>query len=150
MNVYFVDTSALAKRYIEEKGTDWLLSWILPEAENIVVISDITTVEMISLLARRLREGTLTTERTEILRTNFLLHSDKEYLLIPVDEDVLQRARQLLQKHTLRTLDALQLASALVAAEILEEPVIFVAADQNLLTAAANEKFVTDDPMLHT
>jgi uncharacterized protein len=70
-------------------------------------------------------------------------------LLIDLDETVLDRARDLLLKHPLRTLDAIQLACALEAAHLFNIQPNFISADTRLLTAASAEGLPTDDPNLH-
>lgn len=146
MSVYFADTSALAKRYLRESGTNWTLSWILPQVGHVVIVSELTIVEMFSSLARRQREGTLSAQSAQVLQNNLLLHCEQEYLLISLDSAILRQARQLVSSYVLRSLDAIQLASALQAANILGETLIFVSGDKNLLTAATAEGFPADDP----
>ncbi|MEZ4672161.1 MAG: type II toxin-antitoxin system VapC family toxin [Anaerolineae bacterium] len=51
MTTYFVDTSALAKRYFSEAGSTWVQSWIEPAAGNTIVIAELALVEMRSVLA---------------------------------------------------------------------------------------------------
>jgi uncharacterized protein len=149
VTTFFVDTSALAKRYIPEIGTSWVLSWILPPAGHVVLMAELATVEMFSLLARRQREGKLAPTQVSILQASFLLHVEEEFLVVPLDSVVLQSARQLVTRYPLRTLDAIQLASALQGVNTLNEPMTFVSADVNLLAAAAAEGFTTEDPNAH-
>lgn len=149
MTIYFADTSALAKRYLVEIGTPWVISWIEPTAGNVILISEIALVEAQSLLARRVREGSLTPASATSLKTDFLLHFRDEYLVILADTPIYQAAGQLVTKHRLRTLDAIQLASAIHAFQILGDPITFVSADYHLLTTAAQEGFTTDDPNQH-
>lgn len=59
MSAFFVDTSALAKRYLVETGSNWVLSWVEPPANNVIIISELTFVEMRSLLARCVRDKNL-------------------------------------------------------------------------------------------
>lgn len=59
MTIYFVDTSALAKRYLIEVGSAWVGSWIEPSAGNTIVIFRLTPIEFLSVLQRRTREKTL-------------------------------------------------------------------------------------------
>lgn len=73
MTVYFVDTSALIKRYIPEVGSGWVISWIEPQAGNTIMISDLSTVEIVSGLSRRQREGNITVSAFVQLRNDFLL-----------------------------------------------------------------------------
>lgn len=149
MNVYFVDTSALAKRYLVEAGSDWVASWIAPSEGNIVIVSEIVVAEMRSLLARRVREG-LDTEIAKAIKLAFSLHLRREYQVIAVSRAGLLSAGQLTEKYPLRTLDAIHLAAALQAQSTLERSIIFVSADKQQLHAAAAEDFQTDDPTTHS
>lgn len=149
MTLFFADTSAVAKRYVTEIGSTWVKSWIEPGSGHLVVISDLTKVEMVSVLARRRREGAITSGDFTLLRNAFLLHVDTQYLAIGIQEEVLARARRLLDAHTLRTLDAIQLACAMQVAGLFSQPVILASADQSLLAAAAAEGLATEDPNLH-
>ena len=149
MSNYYLDTSALAKRYVVEVGTGWTRHLIQPSAGNVALISDLSTVEIISLLARRQRENLLTAAIRLSLENAFRLHARQQYLVFPMDEPVLVQARQFVGKHVLRTLDAIQLATAVYAARLLNTPLTFITADNNLLTAASAEGLATDDPSAH-
>lgn len=52
MTVYFVDTSALVKRYITEIGSTWVQTQMLADQENVVVICELATIEFFSALLR--------------------------------------------------------------------------------------------------
>ena len=149
MTAYFVDTSSVAKRYVPEVGSAWVLTWILPQAGHVTVISELATVEIFSSLARRQREKTLQPANATALQNIFMLHTEKEYLVVPVDANILAQARQLVTKHPLRTLDAIQLSCAVHAVNLLGSPMIFISGDKNLLAAAVAEGFQTDDPNMH-
>ena len=58
---------------------------------------------------------------------------------IPVADPVLDRAAALLRRHPLRSLDAIQLASAVLAAGETEEPLRFGSLDARLNAAARAE-----------
>jgi predicted nucleic acid-binding protein len=149
LTTFFVDTSGLAKRYVPETGSNWIVSWILPSAGNVIVLAHLTSIEMFSLLARRQRDGTLSAANVTTLQSQFLLHAQNEYLIYPQDDAVVARARALVIKHPLRALDAIQLASAVEASATLREAMTFVSADNNLLGVAAAEGFITDNPLAH-
>jgi hypothetical protein len=104
---------------------------------------------MFSLLARRQREKTLQSANATTLQNIFMLHTEKEYLVVPVDAHILAQARQLVTKHPLRTLDAIQLSCAVQAVNLLGSPMTFISSDKNLLAAAVAEGFTTDDPNTH-
>ncbi len=149
MSHIFFDTSALAKRYVIETGSSWVRAWMLPRKGHIIIVSAITNVEMTSLVMRREREQSVTpAERIRILN-NFLRHLDERYQVIELNDTLFDEARRLLIKHPLRALDALQLASALQAAKILNIQPVFISADTRLLTVAAAEGLATDDPNTH-
>ncbi len=148
MSVYFVDTSALAKRYLVEAGSAWVESWIVLGEGNTIVVSEIVIAEMRSLLARRVREG-LAVEQADAIKLAFSLHVRREYQISSVHRGILLSAGDLTEKYPLRTLDAIHLASALQVRSALEFPLIFVTADQQQLHAAAAEGFETDDPTAH-
>lgn len=147
--VYFVDTSGLAKRYINEQGSSWVINWIAPAAGNIIIVSAITSVEMFSVFARREREKAISPGLSRIVRNDFLFHLENEYLSIEIDSFILARSRDLINTYPLRTLDALQLACAIHAKTSLNAPIAFISADTNLLLAATTEGFITDNPNLH-
>jgi predicted nucleic acid-binding protein len=123
--------------------------WIEPQAAHVVIVCDVTPVEMISLLTRRQRERTISAHNASLLESDFFVHLAMEYLVAPITSDVLVKARALVKKHGLRTLDAIQLACAAQTAHILAEALTFVSADRNLLAAAALEGFAVDDPNAH-
>jgi len=146
---YFVDTSALAKRYFPEIGSSWVLSWILPSAGNTIVVAELAFIEMASVIERRKREGKILSNQATILHSNLYLHMRQEYLVSPLDSTVVIQARRLVRNYPLRSLDAIQLASAKLASVLLVEPVTFVSADRDLLAVATSEGFTTDDPNLY-
>lgn len=146
MTSYFIDTSALAKYYIPETGTIWLRQRIRPPAGNHVVISYLTTVEMVSLVARRQRNNPVNLTG---IRNSFLSHAFTRYELVEVNNATLASARTLIMKHDLRALDAIQLMCAINAAKVAKVSLTFLSSDQDLLAAAQAEGFSVDDPTLH-
>jgi predicted nucleic acid-binding protein len=149
LSEFFVDTSALAKRYVIEIGSAWLKTWIEPTAKNTIYISGLALAEMTSVIMRRQREGYISEIDSLKLRNDFLIHVEKEYWVVDIDSSVLSKPRDLLINHPLRTLDAIQLASALQAVQLLDIQPTFVSADTRLLTAAAAEGLPTDNPTAH-
>ncbi len=149
MTLYFADTSAFAKRYIIETGSQWVIQWIELSAGNTTAITKLAFVEMRSVLARRVRERSLTPAQANLLWTDFTAHFISEYIVIPVDDNVIQRSEMLVAHHSLRTLDAIQRSSALEAQLLLSSPFIFVSADNNLLAAATAEGLAADNPNSH-
>jgi predicted nucleic acid-binding protein len=149
MSSYYLDTSALIKRYLAEVGSTWIKNLVDVASGHVIVVCDLTAVEVFSTLARRRREGSITAADTLVLQTRFLADFGQGYLSIALEDIVLSRARDLLNRYPLRSLDAVQLAGAIEASNILGEQMTFISADKNLLSAAIGEGFRVDDPNNH-
>ncbi len=150
MTVYFMDSSAISKRYMLESGSSWITSLVVPTAGHVTIISELAIVEVSSALARKQRLTQISSAEAAQNRLDLLLHVDKAYIAIPLEVKILRWASELVGKYPLRSLDAIQLACAVEAAAILGEPLTFLSADSNLLSAAAAEGLVTDNPLLHS
>ena len=153
MSIYFLDSSSLVKRYVAEIGTDWLQTLASPLSSHRLIIARITWVEVLSALARRQREGSLSsTDLTRIAQT-FRYDLDMQYQVVELEHPVIELAGQLVRKHPLRAYDAIQLAAALRVRSMLIpmkiSPLVFLAADKQLLIAAQAEGLVTDNPNHH-
>ena len=132
----FLDSSLVVRRYLRERDHD-LLENRLGKGES-VFLSELVRVEFPSAVWRRSRGGSLERERARLVLAEF--SSDREqYGFVPVSPGVLDRAAALLERHALRSLDAIQLASAQVAAEGSPEPMRFGSADARLNAAAKAE-----------
>lgn len=149
MSSYFIDTSSLAKNYVNEKGTPWIKKLVDVNTGNIIVVCDLTPVEMFSVLAKEVRKNQITAPNAKILQTRFLSDLTQTYLSIALGDKVLRQARDLIGRYKLRSLDSIQLASAIEAQNVLGTALIFVSSDKDLLTAATGEGFSTDDPRNH-
>ena len=120
-NIYF-DTSALAKWYLNESRSDEVEEYIL--AQGPVTISDLTVVEMRSLLARRRREKSIDPKLEAEIFATFQEDIRKNSLICrPLTEGLAWGTANLisvLPDIPLRTLDALHLWIAKeIQAEIL-------------------------------
>jgi hypothetical protein len=113
----YVDTSALAKWYLNEPLSESVEAWLrsLPAA----AISSLTAVEMRCLLARRRRAKEITAEQEMRCQAVFEDDVGEGYLqLLPLEDSHAQIAIRLIETlpgHPLRTLDALHLAIARTA-----------------------------------
>lgn len=150
VNSYFLDTSALVKRYIAETGSNWIQSIIEHATEGNLAIAQITWVEMLSAMSRRQREGSLLGSDFDSICRDFREDFDLEYQVIEVDQALLERAGQLVIQYPLRAYDAVQLASALrsrsLVTQMPDTQLIFVSADDRLLNIAQTEGLVIDNP----
>jgi predicted nucleic acid-binding protein len=138
---YFLDTSALAKLYHKEIGSEHM-DRILEERGSRSIISHLSIVEIESVLAIKMRTGEIDEPAMEVARRRFRADLAQQRLLVapPVLERHFHNARKLLVQYGvsegLRTLDALQLAIALDLRQLGHIGVL-VAADQRLCRVAA-------------
>ncbi|MBD1887539.1 PIN domain-containing protein [Microcoleus vaginatus] len=150
VNAYFLDTSALVKRYVPEIGSEWILSITDPARDNDLAISQITWVEVHSAFARRLRDRSLSAERFDLIVQKVREDFENEYRVIDVDQSLIETATELVMDHPLRAYDALQLAAALRVQSVLtsmpETQLIFVSADNRLLDIAHSAGLAIDNP----
>lgn len=142
MSVLYVDTSALAKLYLIEAGSERMIE--RTRAAAAVASSTLAWPECLASFARRRREGTISADEHRALREQFV--SDwSNVATIDLDGRVLEIADRLLLAHALRGADAAHLASALFLSEQ-GLPVEFACSDRTLLAAARSERLTAFDP----
>ncbi len=150
---YFVDSSGLVKRYVQEPGTAWVRRLTRRNPSTIIYIAHITTVEVTCAIARRRKGRTITTAKASSILRRFDQHIAGRYTVIGVTPALLEQARRLGRTHALRAYDAVQLAVALEANRYHRDkgsaPVILISADQALNDAALAEGLTVDDPRSH-
>jgi uncharacterized protein len=150
---YFLDSSALLKRYIPETGTAWVQNLTAKASGSTLLISRITSVEILSAIARRQREGSLTLEQAQELRTIFQQHFTDQYEVVELTPSITALAGGLCDRQSLRAYDAVQLASAIsilpTVTQSPENSLTFLTADDRLLNAAQLENLQADNPNLH-
>jgi predicted nucleic acid-binding protein len=127
----FFDASALVKRYVRENGSAKVSRLLRSDG---VAISRLSEVEVVSALARRAREGTLSALERDRAVSAFERDLPR-FVIVELTAAVVGRARGLLQRHALRSADALQMASGLHLLIHLGEEVPLVAFDARLLAA---------------
>jgi predicted nucleic acid-binding protein len=151
--VYYTDTSALLKQYVDEMGSDWLRATIAPADETIVVFSQVLIIEVTSALNRRVREGAITPE--DYPRVLGIFHHDcrDEYRFFGLNDDIVDLACTLLERYPLRAYDATHLATALMIHRLLAKvediDFVFLSADDRLNNAASAEGLAVDNPNHH-
>ncbi len=141
MNCYFIDSTAFIKLFIQEPGTDALIELMQGTDDNRKLISAGTPLEVYAALKRRERTGDISAEDSEAAR-NILRVESARMVQQPLNQAVLESARQMLDKYQLRSGDALQIGAACVAREMFQGmETIFVSCDTRLLQAARTERF---------
>jgi predicted nucleic acid-binding protein len=150
VSCYFLEATAFAKLFVQEPGTDALIRLMEAVEDNRKLISAATPLEVYGAIRRRERSGAITPENAsaalEILRMEAARMVQQ-----PLNPAVLEAARQLLDRTSLRWPDTLQLGSAAVARDMFQgTEVIFVSASAQMLEAARAEGFHALDPAKET
>jgi predicted nucleic acid-binding protein len=117
VSAYLFDTSALAKHYHPEVGSS-SVDALLATSGMAHFVSRLSAVEIHSVLAKKVREGVLSSNDLERLRRRFLFDVHAGTIsILRMASSLYGLAQQLLIKHgptrKLLTLDALQLAVAI-------------------------------------
>jgi uncharacterized protein len=151
--LYYLDTSALVKRYVAEVGTAWVQALTLASSGSIIATSRLAGPEMISALTRKAHAGGISVADAARAVTQFRRYWELRFQVVEVDRAVALLAMDLADRHGLRGYDAVHLAAALYLdvrsrAAGLPGP-IFISADTQQLQAVQAEGLATDDPNLH-
>jgi uncharacterized protein len=146
VSCYFLESTAFAKLFVQEPGTDALIRLMETVEDNRKLIAASAPLEVYAAIRRRERAGNISSADAaavlEILRIEAARMVQE-----PLNPAVLEAARQLLDRTKLRWTEALQLGAALVAREMFRgTEIIFVSASPILLDAARAEGFQTQDP----
>ena len=149
---YFLDSSALVKRYVQEVGTSWVRDITRRETDAYIYVASITAVEVTSAIARRRHGKTLSTARASAILSRFRTHLAGRYNILEITPNLMDDAMTLADTHELRACDAVQLAVALGLRKDWEDAgfgrVVFVSSDQDLNVAAIAEGLGVKDPRL--
>ena len=146
MSCYFLEATAFAKLFVQEQGTGELIRLMEAVEDNRKLISASTPLEVYAANRRRERSGAISAEDATAA-LDILRMEAARMVQEPLNPAVLEAARQLLDRTSLRWPDALQLGAALVAREMFQgTEIIFVSAAPQLLEAAKAEGFHALDP----
>jgi len=137
--ILYLDTSALVKLYVDEEGSE-----AVREAcarAHIIPTSRLAHVETRAAFARAYHEKWIRKERYQTMLEDF--YQDWEsYFVLEITEDLVRQAGDLAERHQLRALDAIHLASALLVRDQTQREAQFFCFDHKLRRAAKKEGFV--------
>jgi predicted nucleic acid-binding protein len=146
VSCYFLEATAFAKLFVQEQGTDALIRLMEAVEDNRKLISASTPLEVYAAIRLRERTGGISTEDAAAALDIRRMEAAR-MVQEPLNPAVLEAARQLLDRTTLRWPDTLQLGAALVARDMFQgTEIVFVSASPQLLEAARAEGFHTIDP----
>ncbi|MEK6697907.1 MAG: type II toxin-antitoxin system VapC family toxin [Nitrospirota bacterium] len=130
---YFFDTSAIVKLYHQEAGSDRVLP--LYRDGEAIVISELSKVELLSTIHKKLRTGEITADTLAAVRDRFFADCAIRFVVVHVASFIVDAAMDILGAHGrinhLFSLDALQIATLSIVAE---KDITFVCADKRLTT----------------
>jgi uncharacterized protein len=133
MNLFF-DSSALLKRYLNEKGTS--------EVRKLFDDADKIFVSVASSFQRLLHTQFIDKKKYEQLTLEINIDFPL-FEVVPFDEDIKHTALVVLEKHPMKALDTIQLASLIHTKNEIES---FVVCDHKLEINAQKEGFHIIDP----
>lgn len=153
----YLDSSALVKRYLRENGSQKLAAKLseAARANDAVLLSFLSYAEIHAVLGRKLRDRSLPAPEYHWAAARF--ESDWRTNLTPIEVSqlVLDLIPGLVKRHPLKAADAIQLASALWAANAvrprrMQKPsqgqMVFATSDKQLAAAAEYEQFEVFNP----
>ena len=140
MNVFF-DTSSLFKLYHRENGTEELMNLFTEEGVEVIYLAEITKVEFSSVVWKKCRKNDIDENLASLLIEKFENDSLK-FTYIPEGRLLRENAKGSIGKYWrkgLRTLDSIQLASALKV----KNQIKFFLTSDNLLAEIAQIEGLT-------
>lgn len=134
--IIYLDTSALIKLYIKEKGSDLLTNWT--NSSRLEATALVTWVEIAAALAKGEQSGAITKTVAQTGWQQFMKdwHS---IIVIEVSEALIRQAGDLAWKRQLRGYDAVHLASTLFWQQTTGESVSLITFDKQLWRAGKQE-----------
>ncbi len=144
----YLDSSAIVKRYLEERGSNALDTVYegLESEEHRAAFSVWNLGEVVGAIDTRAERGDLD-ERSRHEALRLLMGETRKFAamrritLLPVGGSLLEESRDLIVKHHIYQADALQLATARLA-----ESGLFLTADRRLAACAKTEGFEVANP----
>jgi predicted nucleic acid-binding protein len=148
MPAFYLDSSALVKRYVPETGSDILNALFVRVPAQQMIVSSWAVAETVAALNRKKNDTQMTS--TALASTINLLLDETDLCWQPkVDSASVRDSLDLITRHNLNATDALHLHVVLHLQKLLsqfETNLVLVTSDQRLLRAAKAEDLITIDP----
>jgi predicted nucleic acid-binding protein len=94
---YFFDTSAVVKIYHQETGSDRILP--LYRSGDTIMISELSKVEFLSTVHKKLRTGEITGETLDALKNRFFADCSGRFVVIHVASFIVDSALDIMNTH---------------------------------------------------
>ena len=137
----FWDSSAIIPLIVIEDQSQYCINAF--KADNEIMVWTMSKIEVFSALCRRFREDSLNEKTFDLAKTRMNDLFDIVFEIVALSK-VKDRALRLLQVHTLRAADAMQLASILVATQEDTSKLPIMCFDDRLKQAAKREGFIVN------
>jgi predicted nucleic acid-binding protein len=146
VSCYFLETTAFARLFVREPGTDALVRLMEGLEDNRKLIAASAPLEVHAAIRRMERAGGLSA--ADAAAALEMLNAESARVVQqPLNPAVLETARRLLERTSLRWAETLQLGAAIVARDMFPgTEILFVSASERMLEAARAEGFSVVDP----
>lgn len=134
----YADSSVLVKHYVgNEKGSRLASKYI--ESSRIYT-SSIARIEVLSALSRKYQSGEISLDVLSSFKNNFLKDC-KRTGFVEVENEIVEESQGLFFRVSIKTLDAIHLASAIILKRVVNISYPFLTSDKQLANAAEKEGF---------
>ena len=106
MGAYYLDTSALVKRYAAERGTAWVVT-LTDRASGQTIHCAVTGPEMIAALFRKVRTGESSLAAATHASNDFREDWKEQYQIVEIVEAIAEQAMNCAERYGLRGYDAM-------------------------------------------
>ena len=149
MHIYYLDTSAVMKRYKTEIGSEVVEELFMGlTGSEFLITSQLTVLEANSVVARHLEGPATIRMEYRTMRERFIRDMrDYRVTIIPVQSELVAQAVNTVFDYPLRTLDALHFTSAvMLERELRDQDIFMVSADREIIEACETYGISTLDP----
>lgn len=152
MYYFYFDASAFVKRYTQEIGSDKINFLFNNVPLNRMMCLILGVIELFWICVRKRNDGRLTYPDFSQAGVNFnyeVINNQSDFKTLSVPDALVWDAMDLIETHSLNSVDAIVLRSALdMAAELrsTDDRLVLVASDQRLLRAARAEGLQVFNP----
>jgi len=153
LSAYFLDSSAVVKRYVAEAGTAWVSALCAPASGHELYAARVTVVEVVSAIVRRARSVPMLALSLPGLVARVRRELGVGFVVVELTPALADRAVALAEMHSLRGYDAVQLAAATEVSRLRQalggSALTLVSADSELNAAAGVQGLPVEDPNTH-
>ena len=149
---FYFDASALAKRYTDEVGSDKIDFFFDNVPLERLSCLTLGAIEVFWICVRKRNDNRITSHQFERATTHLrheVINNQSGFKTIPVPDSLVWDSMDLIETHSLNSVDAMVLRSALDTATALrstEDRLVLIASDQRLLRAAHAEGLEVFNP----